>query len=88
MTFEIGNGYGCYCDLDDVTKVEPFRSSISIKLMKDRRSLTVESDPDEAVENSNCKTKANKQMWFLVSVYSIAVTVIIVEYLVFFVAKR
>jgi hypothetical protein len=90
MTFEIGNGYGCYCELDEAMQLESFSSSISIQSMKERRYLNVddESDADELYENTRRKNKANKQIWFMIGVYSITTVVIIVEYLVFFVAKR
>jgi len=91
MTFEIGNGYGCYCELDEAAQVESFSSSISIQSMKERRYLNVDDDDDIADdlhENARRKNKTNKQIWFMIGVYSITAVVIIVEYLVFCVAKR
>jgi hypothetical protein len=90
MTFEIGNGYGCYCEIDDATRVESFSSSISIQSMKERRYLKVDDDDvaDELHEDNCRKNKTNKQIWFIIGVYSITTLVIIVEYLVFCVAKR
>jgi len=85
MSFEFGNGYGCYCELDNPS-LPTVRKSISIQSMKDRRYLHEEdSDVDDKTESEYQK---NKKAWFIVGIYSITVSVLLFEYLVFFVAKR
>jgi hypothetical protein len=54
--------------------------------MKDRRYLH-EEDSD-AEEEKESEYRKNKKAWFIAGIYSITVSVLIFEYLVFFIAKR
>jgi len=85
MSFEFGNGYGCYCELDEPS-LPTVSTSISIQSMKDRRYLH-EEDSD-AEEEKESEYRKNKKAWFIAGIYSITVSVLIFEYLVFFIAKR
>ena len=89
MSFEVGNGYGCYCEIDEPS-LPTVSTSISIQSMKDRRYLHEEdSDSDEYRDSEYYhKNKKTRQVLFMVGIYSITATVLIFEYLVFFVAKR
>jgi hypothetical protein len=103
MTFEIGNGYGYYCELDNSAHLdsrkrffeEPRSVNVLVrespKSISSTISISLDIDADEMPKDINCmhnKNKTNRQLLFLAGVYFITIVVIIAEYIVFFVAKR
>jgi len=66
MTFEIGNGYGYYCELGEETQVSQItRTNIEPNPSK--------SDP----------SKPDRQIVFLVGLYTLTVGILLFEYVIF-----
>lgn len=72
MTFEIGNGYGYYCELGEELQISQ------------NATLRIENSQKFNKEDSeNTDSKHDRQTMFLAGFYTLTVGILLFEYLVF-----